>query len=105
MVPIVLLIAGGACVVGGVWFHSLPVLAQIENKQSAVAKDLPGGARPFWMQQGPAVQEAPQYIATVLQESEPQLIQEVTVGGLMLAADGRIQRTYKGFEIPSLCPT
>lgn len=103
VVPILLLLAGTASIVVGVKLHAMPVLAQIENKQAA-PKDLPAGSRPLWMQQGPAGPQAPSYIATLLKETEPQLIREVTVGGVTLADGGQIKRTYSG-DTPSLCPT
>ncbi len=102
-IPIVLLVAGAASIAAGVKFNTHEVLAQIEQKQSA-PKDLPGGPSAMWMQRGTAGQQGPQYIATWLKETEPQLIQEVTVGGLRLAEGGKIERTYSG-DTPSLCPT
>jgi hypothetical protein len=38
-------------------------------------------------------------------ESEPKVVLEVTVGGVVLADSGRIERTYTGEEGPALCPT
>jgi hypothetical protein len=99
IVPIVLLIAGAASIGVGVMVHSQAVLAQVEGQQRNIPDD-----RPFW-QQGPGPQAGPQYVATWLQESEPQLIKEVTVGGLMLTEGREIHRTYMGFNMPSLCPT
>src|SRR5512133_91978 len=99
IVPIVLLVAGAASIGVGVAVHSQAVLAQVEGQPRSIPND-----RPFW-QQGPGPQAGPQYVATWLQESEPQLIREVTVGGLTLAPGGEIHRTYRGLDMPSLCPT
>ncbi len=97
-VPIVLLLGGVGAIVAGAQFHDQPVLAQIEGKEPAGAVQ-----QPIWMQHGAAA--AKQYVATWLQEAEPQLIKEVTVGGVRLAEGWQIHRTYKGLEIPLLCPT
>ncbi len=99
LVPIVLLLAGAGAVVAGGWFHSQPVLAQIESKAPAGAMQ-----QPPWMPQSPAP-AAGQYVATWLRQTEPQLVREVTVGGVRLTGGGQVHRTYKGLEIPLLCPT
>lgn len=99
IVPIVLLIAGAASIGVGVVVHSQAVLAQVEGQPRGVPDQ-----RPFW-QQGPGPQAGPQYVATWLQESEPQLIREVSVGGLVRTPEGEIHRTYRGLDMPSLCPT
>lgn len=39
-----------------------------------------------------------------LATAEPALIREVSVGGLMRHADGRLYKTYTG-EAPKACPT
>ena len=54
------------------------------------------------VQSGPAEPEAARPAAVM--ESEPALVKEVSVGGVMLAGSGDIQRTYSG-QPPSQCPT
>jgi hypothetical protein len=98
IVPILFLLAGAASIAMGVKFHATAVLAQVEQKT-------PAGEPPAWFRRGPAEVVAKQYIATWLQEAEPQLIKEVTVGGVTLADGGEVHRTYKGLDMPSLCPT
>jgi hypothetical protein len=44
-------------------------------------------------------------VIVTIDEPEPKVIREVSVGGLTLTASGEIQRTYSGDEGPALCPT
>ncbi len=102
VVPVLLLAIGVTLIVVGGGFHSREVLAQVEQKAPKIP-DI-NLNRPAWMQAPVPVASGPRYVATWLQESEPVLIKEITVGGLALASDGRIKRTYSG-DMPSLCPT
>ena len=48
----------------------------------------------------------PVQVEKTLSESEPTLIREMTVGGVVRLATGVLHRTYgEGVEPPSLCPT
>lgn len=108
LVSILLLLLGAGLIVAGATLHSREVLAQIEQKAvkpPAGLPGLPGDGMPAWMQQSPSdAQATPQYVATWIRETEPQLVREITVGGLTRGEDGRLQRTYSG-DTPSLCPT
>jgi len=76
-----LVAAGAALVLYGVAVHSRTVLLkQAKPPAAAVAEK-------------------------TLQESEPALIREVTVGGLRRSLSGELERTYGEGETPSLCPT
>jgi hypothetical protein len=77
----ILVAAGAALVIYGVARHSRTVLL----KQA----------------EPPAAAEA----ARVIDEPEPALIREITVGGLRRNPSGKIERTYGEGETPSLCPT
>ena len=77
----ILVAAGAALVIYGVARHSRTVLL----KQA----------------EPPAAAEA----ARTIDESEPALIREITVGGLRRNPSGKIERTYGEGETPSLCPT
>jgi hypothetical protein len=98
IVPILLLLAGAGSIAIGVKFHATAVLAQVEQKA-------PVTEQPSWFRHGSAGGDAKQYVATWLQEAESQLIKEVTVGGVTLVEGGEVHRTYKGLDMPSLCPT
>jgi hypothetical protein len=99
ILPTILLFVGLASIVHGVKYHTITVFA---DEKSPVTIDVP---RPF--PQGP-----PQFSNKTLQkttevvinQSEPELIREVTVGGVALNESGKIKRTYSG-KPPSLCPT
>ncbi|MHC4622646.1 MAG: hypothetical protein ACYS4W_01965 [Planctomycetota bacterium] len=69
-----LLLAGAVLFVYGVFFHSTAISSG-EDEDSAV------------------------YV-----QSEPALIREVSVGGLIRDESGQVKKTYSG-EAPSACPT
>jgi hypothetical protein len=75
-----LVAAGAALVIYGVARHSRTVLLKQAEPPAAEA-------------------------ARTLDESEPALIREVTVGGLRRRASGELERTYGEGEEPALCPT
>ena len=76
----ILVVAGVALVIYGVTRHSRTVLLKQAEPPAAEAEK-------------------------TLQESEPALIREVTVGGVLRNPSGKIERTYGEGETPSLCPT
>jgi len=90
-----LLLWGGlVLVIYGARFHTRPVLVPQEAPPAPQQLfPLPGPPLP------PQLLE-PQLIA----ESEPRLIRDVTVGGVVRLQTGEIQRTYAG-EAPTACPT
>jgi len=76
----ILVAAGAALVIYGVARHSRTVLLKQAEPPAAE------GAR-------------------TIDESEPALIREITVGGLRRNPAGELERTYGEGETPSLCPT
>lgn len=42
---------------------------------------------------------------TAMMQREPNLIKEVTVGGLERDSSGEIKKTYTGEQAPAACPT
>ena len=76
----ILVAAGAALVIYGVAQHSRTVLLKQAEPPAAEAEK-------------------------TLEESEPALIREITVGGLRRNPSGKIERTYGEGETPSLCPT
>ena len=131
--PLVLLLAGAASLVYGFAYHSAIVSAEHEIEidlspppglemhggmgfppQPGV--EPPGFGPPGddfgdpWLGGPPPWMEPPQELRTIRdtvivseQAAEPQLIREITFGGVRLDA-GMLWRTYTG-EPPSLCPT
>ena len=75
-----LVAAGAALILYGVARHSRTVLLQ---------------------QAEPPADEA----AKTIDESEPALIREVSIGGVRRNPAGQLERTYGEGETPSLCPT
>jgi hypothetical protein len=76
----------------GVAAHSRPVMIDLK-----VALPGPPG--------GPAAAGfAPLYQTLTITETEPQIVREITYGGLTRLPSGDIKRTYVG-KPPSLCPT
>ena len=75
-----LVAAGAALVIYGVAVHSRTVLLKQAEPPAAEA-------------------------ARTIDESEPALVREITVGGLRRNPAGELERTYGEGETPSLCPT
>lgn len=130
ILPLALVLAGAALVAYGARSHRQEVVGQEEIKAPSIpqadqaAEDSgdpsvpppgmpgvpPGPALPWLAGPTPPPMQAdgpegdgPRIQEFLIEESEPQLIKEVTVGGLVLAV-GRLKRTYVG-DTPSLCPT
>ena len=76
----ILVAAGAALLLYGVAVHSRTVLLKQAEPPAAEAEK-------------------------TIQESEPDLIREVSVGGVLRNPSGKIERTYGEGETPSLCPT
>jgi len=91
-----LVLAGMVLILYGVRYHRKTVL--IPKEKEALPVQIPEA----FLQEPPSPAPAPQFTPGV--ESEPQLIREVTVGGVTLSDAGEIKRTYAG-KPPSLCPT
>ena len=91
-----LLMAGLACVFYGARFHKKTVLMPQENEA------LPVQIPEAFLAEAPSPAAPPQFTPGV--ETEPQLIREVTVGGVTRTDIGEVKRTYS-VKAPSLCPT
>jgi hypothetical protein len=92
--PGLLVLAGIALLVCGAAFHFTPVLVEEEQKAAPeVSQAAPSPTEPS---------PAPTQLQTI-KESEPDLVREVTVGGVTLDS-GEIKRTYSGKPL-SKCPT
>lgn len=128
--PVLLLVCGGALVVYGAAFHTLPVVEEEEIERTITIPSpfqdpsmFPG--QPSGFPQPPPVPGLPPIVEKVIttvretkHDSEPMLIREATRGGVtfaqeeggfgvlgvILLARGELKRTYSG-EAPSLCPT
>jgi hypothetical protein len=113
LLPLLVFAGGIGCLVYGIGFHTASVA---EEQEIEVPIPPPptfiGPGQPFeGMPGGPAFPGFPSFpskakekVIVTADNSEPRLIRDVTVGGLILLASGEIRRTYSG-EAPSLCPT
>ncbi len=103
-----MLIAGLGFMAWGVMWHTVPVVAELEIKESA--PPLPGMEEdpPPSMFGGPAVdlpvEDVVRRETVTLFKPEPEMMVEVTRGGLARSGDGRLRLTYVGAP-PSRCPT
>jgi hypothetical protein len=133
VVPLLVLIGGIASVYYGARYNAQEVVEEQEIKvpiapptpfgpmappeeqppfgdPSPFGQPPPFGNEPPLMEPSPLLGPAPfpmEVTETVLigkDESELQLIREVTFGGVVLLASGELRRTYSGAP-PSLCPT
>ncbi len=123
IVPLSLILLGGALLVYGAGFHAQPVLTAQEPAEQGEAApvpppppppgfDAPPFARldgrgdemppPRFLEDEPAPAE-PTFVT--IEEPETKLIREVTVGGVIRLASGELRRTYALGAPPSLCPT
>ncbi len=127
-----LLIAGGiASVIYGAKYRSVPVVEEREEEIS-IAPPTPWGPPPMddeepgmggppgfgppgfgppgfeppppFMLPPPHLVKVKKTIFITQDESEPNIIREVTVGGVAFLEPGKLKRTYSG-QAPSLCPT
>jgi hypothetical protein len=120
VVPALLLIGGLAALLYGAMFHSAPVLEERETKTTIeVPAPLPPpplgenrpGAEPGLPGEGPlgglpfVQQTVTRTDQVTLVESEPALMREVSVGGVVLLPSGQLKRTYSGDKGPALCPS
>ena len=116
ILPALLVIGGVASLIYGAIFHSAPVLEERETKttieipmgfpsEAPLGDAFSPGDTPFGGPP-PFVKQAVTRIDLVtLVESEPALMREVSVGGVVLLASGELKRTYSGTKGPSLCPS
>jgi len=99
----VLLLAGGLSIAYGIWCHRQPVVTEQEVEQTITIPQMEP-VSPFMPPPPPIVEKVVRTVRETADDSEPRLILEVTVGGIVLAESGELMRTYVG-EMPSLCPT
>lgn len=112
--PTLLAIVGLAAIVWGVLFHRIPVLAEKETETTVEvplmlpAPGLDGTSSP----DEPSL-DVPAFVkktVTRMDEvtlilSEPELMRDISVGGVVRMASGELKRTYSGEEGPAKCPT
>ena len=99
--PVALLVlAGIALVVYGAAFHTRDVLVEQDLPPELASPELPGlpGA------QFPGAPALPKTFVAPVAHSGPDLVREITYGGVTRLEDGSLKRTYTG-EAPSSCPT
>ena len=111
VLPVILLIVGFASLLYGAKFHHVPVLVE---QKSEVTIDVPLPFSPDMQQfpDGQPFQGPPQFRKETvtktelltINEYEPALLREVTVGGIAWDESHNLKRTYSG-KPPSLCPT
>jgi hypothetical protein len=108
-ISLVLFLSGLALVGLSVLAHPIELTATREVKVEKSIPDEPkgpGGALPFFMEQAPPPppeNETRTEIESIVRP-EPQIIVEVTRGGIERTADGQLRLTYSG-KPPSFCPT
>jgi hypothetical protein len=110
ILPAFFLSAGLASLMYGARFHRVPVLAEVKTQTSIDVPEPMQIPPPFPGDQG--FNEPPRTRKQIVErtteitinEFEPALIREVSVGGVALNTIGEIKRTYSG-KPPSLCPT
>ena len=108
ILPVLLLCGGAASLIYGVAWHSAPVVTEREV-ETTIEVPLPparpfGESSPFGIQPAFGKKTVKRTESVTIDQSEPSLTREVTVGGVALLGSGEIKRTYSG-KGPSLCPT
>ncbi|MGA2030925.1 MAG: hypothetical protein ABSG68_01605 [Thermoguttaceae bacterium] len=122
VLPVALCLGGIACLVYGTRSHTLTVVAE-EEVEISIPVPVPFRSLPFGAPAGglppslgapfpPSPPGGPSFMMrkvkqielVEMSQSEPALVREVTIGGVVLAEDGRLHRTYRG-AAPALCPT
>jgi hypothetical protein len=132
IVPLLLLVAGAAALMKGVLSHPIPVLIESETQKTV---EVPNPALPVMPPDGPVPPDGPPspdgqppmppempfgMPATIkktitvpevvsIMISEPQLIRDVSIGGVRRETTGeyagQLKRTYSGEAGPALCPS
>ena len=108
ILPVLLLFGGAASLIYGSMFHTLPVLSK-ETTEKTIEVPVPfsptsPGAQDFGGPPQTRKQTVKSTELVLIQESEPALIRDMTVGGVALNKAHKLERTYSG-KAPSLCPT
>jgi hypothetical protein len=97
---VLLCLVGTACVIHGAARHEREVLVD-QKVEPPPGFGVPGPDAPFWAPRPPPVATT----RTIgIGQSEPQIVRDITVGGLVRLETGELKRTYTG-KAPSLCPS
>ena len=103
-----MLVVGIGFVLTGVLWHVEPVLVELEIRERPPSLPGMGEDRPPSMFGGPALdvpdEEVVRRETVTLFKPEPEMMVEVTRGGLAHSGDGRLRQTYVGAP-PARCPT
>ncbi len=104
--PLLLLIAGGAALVRGWWFHEVPVWEDTEHEISIAVPnfDLPPPGQPSFLPPEMILKKVTETVPEERAQPEWALVREVTFGGVTRLENGKLKRTYSG-QPPALCPT
>lgn len=119
LLPVVLILLGLGQLIYGVGFHVQPVLTEQEAEAPPPRPFAP--VPPPFQSSDDALEDSGEVIyygepplppapplepeIVTIQETEPHLIKDVTVGGVIRLASGELKRTYRGDAQPLLCPT
>ncbi|MFZ5831871.1 MAG: hypothetical protein ACOY3P_17430 [Planctomycetota bacterium] len=118
IVPVLLLAGGIALMAFGSLWNSVPVVEEREEEKTIEVPQPfspppfappgmgPGGPGPSFMPPPPPPirKTVKVLLRTTTDTREPQLVREITFGGVIRLANGELKRTYTG-HAPSLCPT
>jgi hypothetical protein len=115
ILPALLVIGGLASLIYGAMFRSVPVLEERQTKttiqipmafppEGPPGEPFPPGGPPFGGPQPFLTKTVTRIDLVTVVESEPELIREVSVGGVALLDSGELKRTYSG-KGPALCPS
>jgi hypothetical protein len=117
-VAALMVVLGAAAIVYAAALHVVPVVVEPPAAPPAPSVEEPSAPAaaapsvedlfpPAPFSEGPsppAAQPEPAKELAAVSESEPNLVREVTVGGVVRTPAGEIKRTYSG-SAPALCPT
>ena len=95
------IILAGALLLGGA---VLAAYGAVLNRKAVVVERQVQPPPRVEFQWPPVFPQPPLVERVLVLQSEPQLIREVSVGGLTRTAEGELQRTYSG-DSPARCPT
>ena len=114
IVPALLLIGGLASLIYGAIFHSVPLLEDHEIQATIEVpaefapppggEALPPDAAPFGEPLPFVKKTVTRVETTTVQESEPVVMRDASVGGIVLLDSGELKRNYSG-KGPALCPS
>ena len=120
ILPVLLMIVGVAAIVEGMWYHPIAVVVK-EETTTTVTINIPLPMPPGPSADDPSSPDGPPSFppgaptsikqsvervdpAVVEMVPEPELMRDVSVGGVTRLASGELKRTYSG-NGPALCPS